>query len=356
VPGNPDAEKFGLSAEIPGVGEITVMGRPDALVADGSQGGTLAIAGAEGLIAVIGGNGLSAIPGAGATSIGLTPPLPISKEPNGIPGRATPPGVVGDVAAKDEPLLPDVVPPGIAAPAPISSPPPSYVVLEPDIPDAGLPVAALVMPLPVIPIMPPGNGLSPGDASSVAPRGIPVGGTDEPGIMPSGDVAPMLGATLPVPPTCAKADAQLNNTADAAIIAKRVMTSSTSNFAAFIAPASPLTDNAMKYPDMAPRGLRRLVRCCVDRRTRATTAASLMPAGVLRCLARYCQLRALHRVPTPFDPLTIQAVVVESPNEPSASVRQQSEAYECLDRSRIRMTHRANKPPTVSTISGANSA
>ena len=57
------------------------------------------------------------------------------------------------------------------------------------------------MPLPVIPIMPPGSGLSPGDASSVAPRGIPVGGTDEPGIMPSGDVAPMLGATLPVPPT-----------------------------------------------------------------------------------------------------------------------------------------------------------
>jgi hypothetical protein len=51
----------------------------------------------------------------------------------------------------------------------------------------------------------------------------------------------------------------------------------------------------------------------------------------------------------------IQAAL-ESSNDPRVLVRLKPEAYECLDRSRTRVTHRANRPPTVSTISGVNSA
>ena len=58
---------------------------------------------------------------------------------------------------------------------------------------------------PAIPAVPSVSGLSPGDASSVAPKGIPVGGTDAPGTMPSGEVAAIPGIGLPIPPTCEKA-------------------------------------------------------------------------------------------------------------------------------------------------------
>ena len=61
------------------------------------------------------------------------------------------------------------------------------------------------MPTPAIPAVPSVSGLSPGDVSSVAPKGIPVGGTDAPGTMPSGEVAAMPGIGLPIPPICAKA-------------------------------------------------------------------------------------------------------------------------------------------------------
>jgi len=77
---------------------------------------------------VIGGDGM----GAGTTSNGLTPALPISTEPNGIPVRAAPPGKVGDVAADNEALLLELVPhvPEVAAlpgnvPVPTPIPPPS---------------------------------------------------------------------------------------------------------------------------------------------------------------------------------------------------------------------------------------
>ncbi|MEA3149239.1 MAG: hypothetical protein QOD56_178 [Gammaproteobacteria bacterium] len=87
--------------------------------------------------------------------------------------------------------------------------------------------------------MPLGSGLRPGDVSSVAPRGVPVGGTDEPGPMPSGDVAPMLGVEPLIPPTCAKAEPQLTSNADAVTIAKRVIMGLTSYLTAFIARAGP---------------------------------------------------------------------------------------------------------------------
>jgi hypothetical protein len=63
-------------------------------------------------------------------------------------------------------------------------------VFEPDIPDDGLPIDKHVVLLPVIPIVAAAAGLSPGDASSVAPMGIPAEGTGEPGAMPSGEVMP----------------------------------------------------------------------------------------------------------------------------------------------------------------------
>ena len=55
--------------------------------------------------------------GSGTAGVELTPRLPISKDPNGIPVRAAPPGVVGDVdvGADDaamllepEPHIPDI--------------------------------------------------------------------------------------------------------------------------------------------------------------------------------------------------------------------------------------------------------
>jgi hypothetical protein len=171
--------------------------------------------------------------GVGTTSNGLTPALPISTEPNGIPVRGAPPGEVGDVAADDEALLLELVPhvPEVAAPpgnvpVPAPSPPPSKFVLEPDIPDDGLPMTKHVVPFPVIPIVPAGAPLSPGDASSVAPMGIPAGGTGEPAAMPSGEVAPIPGVGLPIPPTCANAGMQPKSAACiAAINTRRIMIS-----------------------------------------------------------------------------------------------------------------------------------
>jgi hypothetical protein len=146
--------------------------------------------------------------GVGTTTKGLTPALPISTEPSEIPVRATLPDAIEDIAAVDEALPLGLTPqstqlPGNEAiPSPV--PPPSYV-LAPDIPDECPPIAKHVVPTPVIPAVPSVSGLSPGDASSVAPKGIPVGETEAPGTMPSGEVAAIPGIGLPIPPTCEKA-------------------------------------------------------------------------------------------------------------------------------------------------------
>jgi hypothetical protein len=78
-----------------------------------------------------------------------------------------------------------------------------------------------VVPLPVIPIVPVGAGLTPGDVSSVAPMGIPVGTTCELGAMPRGEVAPILGVWPPIPPTCAKTGVQPRSMACIAAINTR---------------------------------------------------------------------------------------------------------------------------------------
>jgi hypothetical protein len=163
--------------------------------------------------------------GVGTTSNGLTPALPISTEPNGIPVRGRPPGDVGDVVAlvlELVPQAPDIAAlPGSDVPVPV--PPPSKVVLEPDIPDDGLPMTKHVVPFPVIPIVPAGAPLSPGDASSVAPMGIPAGGTGEPGAMPSGEVMPSGEGTGAPVPIWEKAAPQPKSTVAIAAIKVRII-------------------------------------------------------------------------------------------------------------------------------------
>jgi hypothetical protein len=107
--------------------------------------------------------------------------------------------------------------PGNDVPVPTPIPPPSYV-LKPDAPEDGLVIAEQVEPKPAIPIVPLVVGLSPGDASSVAPMGIPVGETDIPGDMPSGEVAAIPGVEMPAPPTCATAGVQAKSAACMATI------------------------------------------------------------------------------------------------------------------------------------------
>jgi hypothetical protein len=180
---------------------------------------------------------------------GLTPRLPISLDPSGIPVRATPPGAVGDVGVDDEAKLlepephipdnpdvsniPEVVDiPDVADPedvdipdiamapelaeaagaVPTAIPPPSYVAVDPYMLDGEVPRVEHV-PLLVIEVVPVtmGPGPTPGEAISVEPSGIPTGPAVEPVVMPSGEVAPTVGVGLATPPTCAMAVWQMTS-------------------------------------------------------------------------------------------------------------------------------------------------
>src|SRR4030088_1123172 len=68
-----------------------------------------------------------------------------------------------------------------------------------------------------------GAGLTPGDAISVDPRGMPVGETVEPVPTPSGEVAPMLGVGLAIPLTCAMAGLQTTSAGRTAAINENLM-------------------------------------------------------------------------------------------------------------------------------------
>jgi hypothetical protein len=185
----------------------------------------------------------------GTAAAELTPRLPISMDPNGIPVRAPPPSVVGDIEVgveeeamllEPEPHIPDIpevssipdvvdipdvgaipdevdIPdvamlPEVAAVAgaalPIAIPPPSKLAVDPNIDDGAVPKVEHVVPLlgiAIVPVAPVGAGLTPGDAISVEPRGMPVEETVEPDPMPSGEVAPRVGVGLAIPLTCAMA-------------------------------------------------------------------------------------------------------------------------------------------------------
>jgi hypothetical protein len=163
---------------------------------------------------------------------GLRPPTLSSVEPKGMPTRPTAdidPIPVGDEA--DAAGAIDAVPP---------RPPPSKIVVEPDVPGFAMPVELPSAPAPEHAVAPPiagttGDapdviGLTPGDASSVAPSGIPVGATGPAGPMPSGDVMPSGDGPGDVasPPTWADAEPQPNNAAVVTTINRRLMTGSSS--------------------------------------------------------------------------------------------------------------------------------
>jgi hypothetical protein len=188
----------------------------------------------------------------------LTPRLPISMEPNGIPVRAAPPGVVGDVGVDDaamllepEPHIPDMpevcsipdvvdipddgdipdvaIVPDVAAVAgaavPIAIPPPSKLAVDPNIDDGAVPMVEHVVLLPdmeIVPVASPGAGLTPGDAISVEPRGMPVGETAELVPKPSGEVAPRVGVGLASPLTCAMATLQTSIVGKTAAISENL--------------------------------------------------------------------------------------------------------------------------------------
>lgn len=172
---------------------------------------------------------------------GLSPPAPSSVDPSGIPTRPTvdaepiPVGDDADAAGDPDGLLtiaeqvPDAVP---------AVPPPSKTALDPDVPAVKEPVpedAVIELPIPdkpweseppeqvaAAPVAGPRGdapdviGLTPGDASSVAPSGIPVGATCEPGPMPSGDVIPS--GDGPLPAICAVAVPPPNDAAKSAAV------------------------------------------------------------------------------------------------------------------------------------------
>jgi hypothetical protein len=80
-----------------------------------------------------------------------------------------------------------------------------------------MPEHCATMPVPDI------AGLRPGDESPVAPCGMPVGATGEPGPMPSGDVMPS-GGEVPVAPTCAEAEPAPKSAAVKSVAAVTVVT------------------------------------------------------------------------------------------------------------------------------------
>ncbi len=212
--------------------------------------------------------------GIGTAGVALTPRLPISIEPNGIPVRPTPPGAIGavDVAADEvgadedttllepEPHIPDIpavssvpevvetpdvprtadevdipdapdiaAPPDIDAPAavlsapfPIAIPPPSKLAVDPNIDEGEVPTVEHAVPLAVfgiviVPVTPAGAGLSPGEVISVEPSGIPVGPTNVPGLSPSGEVASTMGV-VGIAPTWAMALLQVKSAGSTAAI------------------------------------------------------------------------------------------------------------------------------------------
>ncbi|WP_454621638.1 hypothetical protein [Bradyrhizobium cenepequi] len=210
-------------------------------------------------------------PGVGTGAAELTPRLLISDESRGMPVRGTPLTVVDEVddgvddavmLVEPEPHIPDVpdvsmmpeavampelssVPdvvdtpdvaeiaddmPGAAAvlPAitavagavdPTAIPAPSKVAVDPNIWAGAVPTVEQTVPLfgmAIVPVAGAASGLTPGDESSVAPNGIPVGEIGEPAL-PSGEVASSVGVGVAIAVTCATAAFPANNAGRTAV-------------------------------------------------------------------------------------------------------------------------------------------
>jgi hypothetical protein len=157
-------------------------------------------------------------------------PPAVEHVPDAVPAMPPPSNstVEPDTPALDIPVPTDV--PVIELPTPDVVP-----AVELPVPEivGGLPkdVCGMEPPMPehcvTVPIVDvPSIGLTPGVLSSVAPIGMPVGATCEPGPMPSGEVGLRLGTGLAVPPTCADTGPQPKTAASvAASNARRIMIS-----------------------------------------------------------------------------------------------------------------------------------
>jgi hypothetical protein len=134
-----------------------------------------------------------------------------------------------DVDNPEEADIDDIELPDVAAVAgdadPAAVPPPSKLEVDPNIDDGAVPMVEHVVPLPGVVIVPVtiGAGLTPGDAISVEPNGMPVGDTGEPVPMPSGEVAPKLGVGLAIPLTCAMTGLQTTSAGRTAAINENLM-------------------------------------------------------------------------------------------------------------------------------------
>jgi hypothetical protein len=212
--------------------------------ADRATAGTVGIVGA--MVLMVGPTVM-----VGTIAAELIPRLPISVEPIGMPVRGTPPGVMGDVGVDDAARLPEPAPhmlwvpdvsiradvggmsdddiadvdvPGImdivlcGVTLPTSTPPPSKVVADPNIVDGAVPMVEHTV-LPMVDEI--GAGLTPGDAISVAPSGMPVPPTGALGTMPSGDVAESEGVGITA--ACCATAWPPSNAEAAVIIRKRFM-------------------------------------------------------------------------------------------------------------------------------------
>jgi len=194
----------------------------------------------------------------GSVAIGLRPPAPSSLEPSGIPTRPTADvdPIVGEEAdaaglPRELPAVTGHVPDAVPA-----MPAPSNTDVDTELPAAEVPVPtevpAIELPIPddvpvaegatpkdtsgseppmpphvaLVPVVgaigdtPDVSGLTPGDASSVAPRGMLPGGTGEPAPIPSGDVMPSGESPGAV---CATAEPQHTRSAVIVAIEMRVI-------------------------------------------------------------------------------------------------------------------------------------
>jgi hypothetical protein len=206
---------------------------------EASEGGAVTT-GTVGMIAPIM-PGVGATPSVGTAAAELTPRLDISVESSGMPTRGAPPGTIGDAGVEDatvlfdpEPHIPDIpdvstIPEGADGTEPVEDepddigervalpaidavagiedeadvPPPSKVVVEPNIWDDAVPRVEHAVPLPGVAIVPVGlngSGLVPAEPISVAPSGIPVGETVEPDMLPSGEVVSIDGVGVTMAP------------------------------------------------------------------------------------------------------------------------------------------------------------
>ena len=175
----------------------------------------------------------------GTIAAELTPRLPISVEPIGMPVRATPPCVTADVGVDDAARLLEPAPHMLWVPdvsiradvgempdddiaivlggvtVPTGMPPPSKLAADPNIVEGAVPMVEHAV-LPMLDEI--GIGLTPPDAISVAPNGMPVPPTGALGTMPSGEVAESDGVGITAA-CCAKA--WPHSKAEAAVIIKK---------------------------------------------------------------------------------------------------------------------------------------